>query len=235
MGYFVDSLFRKDLNTAAVPTPAPLSEVARIFMNAIRTGPLPAKDIRYVAQLVAQPTGLSHQEAEKRVTDTFARVQAKLPVLGAIAIHAVNHTLHPSLFRPYLVWRRDRLVVVAAVLGVLILGVLDGLLAAIGMTLFMMLQRLSESSVVSTLGRLAQSHDFVNLAMHPDAWPITHAHDQKRPVRLPRRTRRIPSVQVLFPRFLIHAPKRSVAETLFLTATKPDRASDIAVASQAGA
>ena len=78
MGYFVDSLFRKDLNTAAVATAAPLSEVARIFMNAIRTGPLPAGDIRYVGQLVAQGTGLPQQEAEKRVTDTYARVQEKL-------------------------------------------------------------------------------------------------------------------------------------------------------------
>src|SRR5450830_2112084 len=36
MGYFVDSLFRKDLNTAAVATAAPLSEVARIFRHSIR-------------------------------------------------------------------------------------------------------------------------------------------------------------------------------------------------------
>lgn len=78
MGYFVESLFRKDLNTAAAATTAPLSEVARIFMHSIRTGPLSTEDIRYVGQLVAQRTGLSQQAAEKRVTETYARVQAKL-------------------------------------------------------------------------------------------------------------------------------------------------------------
>lgn len=78
MGYFVDSLFRKDSNAAVIATAAPRSEVSRIFMNTVLTGPLPTDDIRYVGQLVAQRTGLSQQEAEKRVTDTYARLQAKL-------------------------------------------------------------------------------------------------------------------------------------------------------------
>jgi len=95
MGYFVDLLFRKDINAAAAasapagsgavpgvilePTAAGSeSEVTRIFMNTLRTGPLPAEDIRYVGQLVAQRTGLTQQDAEKRVTDTYARVQARL-------------------------------------------------------------------------------------------------------------------------------------------------------------
>jgi len=93
MGYFVDSLFRKDVNAAAAAS-APAgsgamsghaaepaiagSEVARIFMNAIRSGPLPADDLRYVGQVVAQRTGLAQEAAEKRVSDTYARVQAKL-------------------------------------------------------------------------------------------------------------------------------------------------------------
>ena len=95
MGYFVDSLFRKDMNAAAAAsapagsgamsggaaeqaTAASASEVARIFMNTIRTGTLPAEDVRYVGQVVAQRTGLTQQDAEKRVVDTYARVQAKL-------------------------------------------------------------------------------------------------------------------------------------------------------------
>jgi hypothetical protein len=93
MGYFVDSLFRKDANAAAAASasagsgamsghaaePAIAgSEVARIFMNNIRTGPLPADDVRYVGQVVAQRTGLTQEAAEKRVSDTYARVQTKL-------------------------------------------------------------------------------------------------------------------------------------------------------------
>jgi len=47
-------------------------------MNSIWTGTLPAKDVRYVGQVVAQRTGLTQQDAEKRAVDTYARVQAKL-------------------------------------------------------------------------------------------------------------------------------------------------------------
>ena len=55
-----------------------IPEVTRIFMNSIRSGPLPAEDIRYVGQVVAYRTGLTQQNAEKRVIDTYARVQTKL-------------------------------------------------------------------------------------------------------------------------------------------------------------
>ncbi|KAG0087668.1 hypothetical protein BGZ92_007115, partial [Podila epicladia] len=54
------------------------SEVIRIFSNAIQTNALPAEDRRYVAQLVSQRTGIAQADAEKRVTATFDKVQAKL-------------------------------------------------------------------------------------------------------------------------------------------------------------
>jgi hypothetical protein len=88
MAYFVDSLFRRDgarLTRTAMPADASeqrmaneASEVARIFMNVSRTEPLPPEDVRYVAQLVAQRNGMSQQEAEKRVTDVYARAQTQL-------------------------------------------------------------------------------------------------------------------------------------------------------------
>lgn len=92
MNYFVDSLFRKDMATSTVSASdgnsaltggAPehaafVSEVGRIFMNTLHTGTLPPEDVRYVGQLVAQRTGLSQQESEKRVTDTYGRLQAKV-------------------------------------------------------------------------------------------------------------------------------------------------------------
>ena len=99
MNYFVDALFRKDAaagagsgsgsgsagapanvpsgNTDASPA-ASASEVTRILMNSVRTGALPAEDVRYVGQLVAQRTGLSQADAEKRVTDTYTRMQTTL-------------------------------------------------------------------------------------------------------------------------------------------------------------
>jgi len=93
------------------------------------------------------------------------------PVLAAIVIHAVSHTLNLAVFRPYFRWHRDRLLVLASVCSVLVLGVLDGLLAAIGISLFMMLRRLSESTI-SVLGRLGQGHDFVVVALHPEAQTV---------------------------------------------------------------
>lgn len=79
MGYFVDSLFRSQ--KGAKPSPgneqAQTAEVTRIFANSARADQLPAEDARYVAQVVSQRTGVSQQEAEKRVNETFANMQAK--------------------------------------------------------------------------------------------------------------------------------------------------------------
>jgi hypothetical protein len=80
MAYFVDSLFRspKAARSAAGNSPeASSAEVTRIFANAVAAGKLPEEDARYVAQVVSQRTGLSQQEAEKRVNETFAQMQAK--------------------------------------------------------------------------------------------------------------------------------------------------------------
>lgn len=54
------------------------AEVARIFMNADLSQPLPAEDQRYVAQIVAQRTGLTQQEAEQRVSQNYAQMQTRL-------------------------------------------------------------------------------------------------------------------------------------------------------------
>ena len=63
---------------ASTSTSTSNSEVLRIFANDLSTGSLPAADAQYVAQLIAQRTGIAPAEAQKRVTETFARVQAKV-------------------------------------------------------------------------------------------------------------------------------------------------------------
>ena len=90
------------------------------------------------------------------------------PVLAAIVIHAVSKSWRLAVFKPYLQWKRDRLVALAAVLAVLALGILDGLLAAIAFSLVMLLRQLAMPRL-SVLGQLAGSHDFVNVAEHPAA------------------------------------------------------------------
>lgn len=89
------------------------------------------------------------------------------PVLAAIVIHAVSKSLHMSMFRDYFRWKRDRLVVLTAVLAVLAFGVLDGLLAAIAFSLAMLLRSLA-SPRLGVLGRVGE-HDYVSISRYPSA------------------------------------------------------------------
>ena len=88
MGYFVDTLFRKDTNMASsepqegniITTDtsqktAPIPEVTRIFKNAMNAKTLPIKDQTYLSELVSRHTGLSQPEAEKRVSDIYSTMQ----------------------------------------------------------------------------------------------------------------------------------------------------------------
>ncbi|WP_292435300.1 hypothetical protein [Methylobacter sp.] len=112
--YFMDSLFRTDVSAAPTSTigesasmpetaqqqnPADTaSEVTRIFMNSLRTGPLPPEDVRYVGQVVAQRTGLPQPEAEKRVVDTYGQVQGKLHEAETAAKEATDKTRKTSVY-----------------------------------------------------------------------------------------------------------------------------------------
>ncbi len=109
MGYFVDSLFRQDMTPSTGSAPAQAMggeasvsgstpEVARIIANDLRTGSLPPDDMRYVAHLVAQRTGIAQADAEKRVTDVFGKVQAKLKAVEASAREAADKARKASAY-----------------------------------------------------------------------------------------------------------------------------------------
>ena len=89
------------------------------------------------------------------------------PVLAAIVVFAVGHTLKLAMFKPYFKWHRDRLLLICAILAVLFLGILNGLLVAVAISIALMLRQLSAASIV-TLGRL-NGHDFVSINTHPQA------------------------------------------------------------------
>jgi len=97
MSYFLDYLFRKNSTAPAVTaepgTPntvppaiandpesdaASKAEIARIFVNALGEGKLPAADLTYTGELLSQQVGISQQDAENRITATFNTVQTKL-------------------------------------------------------------------------------------------------------------------------------------------------------------
>lgn len=72
MEYFMETLFRGE---GQAEGEAPVAEVTRIFVNAVREDQLPAEDRRYIAQVITQYTDLSQQEAEQRVNQMFTRLQ----------------------------------------------------------------------------------------------------------------------------------------------------------------
>ena len=90
------------------------------------------------------------------------------PVLAAIVMHALGRGLSLQPLGRYFVWRRDRLLVICAVGAVLTLGVLDGLLVSVAISVLLMLKQLSAADI-QILGRIDDGHDFVDLQRHPSA------------------------------------------------------------------
>jgi len=87
------------------------------------------------------------------------------PVLAAVVIVALLHALDPApLMR---LWKldRDQYVALGATLGVLVLGVLNGMLLAIALSLLALIRRLAAPQIVE-LGRFHGGHDFVELSRH---------------------------------------------------------------------
>jgi hypothetical protein len=106
-GYFVDSLFRRDASAAAASAPPPVdagarsastAEAGRILASALATGSLPPEDANYLGQLVAQHAGVPQADAQKRVTDTFARAQARLKSAEASAREAADKARKASSY-----------------------------------------------------------------------------------------------------------------------------------------
>lgn len=111
VGYFLDTLFRRDVNAMSGPmgseqgaltsqqeTAVAMGEVTRIFMNSLRTGAMPAEDVSYVGQVVAQRTGLTQPEAEQRVSDTFTRLQTALNEAETSAREAADSAREASAY-----------------------------------------------------------------------------------------------------------------------------------------
>ena len=93
------------------------------------------------------------------------------PILAAIVIHALGRGLSLQPLGRYFIWRRDRLLVTCAVGAVLVLGVLDGLLVAVAISVLLMLKQMSAADI-QILGRVDGGHDFVDLQRHPMAQTV---------------------------------------------------------------
>ena len=81
-------------------------------------------------------------------------------MLAVVVIHALLHSLNP---KPLITtWRtgRDRLAMGGAVLAVLALGVLDGMLVGVGLSLLSALRRFSQP-LLHELGELPNTRDYI--------------------------------------------------------------------------
>ncbi len=90
------------------------------------------------------------------------------PVLAAIVISALMHALSPAPLRKLWQLDRDQWVATAAAIAVIALGVLNGMLSAIALSLIVLLRRLAVPRI-SQLGQLNGGHDYVDIATYPAA------------------------------------------------------------------
>ena len=96
--YFVDALFRSTNAPAADAAPLPTAEVMRIFAHDVRNGALPAADQQYVAQLVAQRTGMSPADAQTRVNTVYTNLQTQLNNAETTARQAADKARKASAY-----------------------------------------------------------------------------------------------------------------------------------------
>jgi len=93
-------------------------------------------------------------------------------VLGAIVVHAVAHLADVRTLRYYAKLRTGSLWgALIALVGVLQMGILKGLIFAVGLTLIVLMYKLS-SNRDSVLGRLPGTDNFVDVDRHPEAEQI---------------------------------------------------------------
>jgi hypothetical protein len=74
--YLADSLFRADQPKPDASPQQATGEAGRILARSVANGNLDPGDRTYLAKLVAARTGLSQQDAEKRVDDVVAQMKA---------------------------------------------------------------------------------------------------------------------------------------------------------------
>ena len=74
--YDVDSLFRSDHADAASNPQTSNAQASRILATGLTAGDVSADDRSYLAQMVSARTGISQDDAKKRVDDVIAREKA---------------------------------------------------------------------------------------------------------------------------------------------------------------
>jgi len=96
--YFVDTLFRADQPRAEESNQQATAEAGRILARSLANGSMDPGDRTYLARLVAARTGLSQQDAEKRVDQVVEQTKAAADKAKAAADAARKATSTASFF-----------------------------------------------------------------------------------------------------------------------------------------
>ena len=91
-----------------------------------------------------------------------------VPVLAAVVLAILSHNLWPAAVLSTLRLGGDAWLAVVAAAGVLLFGVLFGMMLAVGLSLLLAIRRFA-LPLVSELGQLAGTRDYVDHARHPEA------------------------------------------------------------------
>jgi hypothetical protein len=75
-GYDVDVLFRSAQPESSMTLADVRAEAARILMKAAGAGEMPPADREYLSQLIAARTGIAPADAQRRIDDAFAQLNA---------------------------------------------------------------------------------------------------------------------------------------------------------------
>jgi hypothetical protein len=97
-GYTVDGLFRGTKPELASSSTHESVEATRILTNAVSSGSLPAEDRTYLAQQIAQRTGISDDDAQKRVDTAIASAKAAATKARDVADAARKSAAQASIF-----------------------------------------------------------------------------------------------------------------------------------------
>ena len=81
-------------NAATTGNRGASAEVARIFAYGLQSGSLTPEDTQHIGRIIAQRTGLSAADAEKKVTATFTQIQAKAKAAETTARDAAEKARH---------------------------------------------------------------------------------------------------------------------------------------------
>jgi hypothetical protein len=96
--YDMDLLFRSSQTNGTNSTTDARAEAARILANGVATGDVPSTDRAYLAELVASRTGISSEEAQKRVDNAIAQAKAADVKARELADKARKAAAETSIF-----------------------------------------------------------------------------------------------------------------------------------------